>query len=115
MPHAAQTTDAGATLVHAGIDIIRSVLASNLPRSFYPTFSPSNPDVDGYLVEVLPSLQVYIWMLLGLPSVLQRLSIWHLADTCSWQVLPVSQRCICPPARALLPVVQACTAFITCT
>lgn len=54
-----QLTQAPPLLMAAGIDIICSVLASNLPRSFYPTFSPSDPDTDGYLVEVLPSLQVY--------------------------------------------------------
>ena len=65
----------------AGIDVVRSVIASNLPRSFYPTFSPSDPDMDGYSVEVLPSLQVYIWKLTGLPSVLQSLQICDLAGT----------------------------------
>ncbi|KAL3134106.1 hypothetical protein ABBQ32_008528 [Trebouxia sp. C0010 RCD-2024] len=40
-----------------GIEIIRSVVAADLPRSFYPTFRPSDPDSDGYTVEVLPSLQ----------------------------------------------------------
>lgn len=65
----------------AGIDVVRSVIASNLPRSFYPTFSPSDPDMDGYSVEVLPSLQVYIWKLIGLPSVLQSLHICDQAGT----------------------------------
>lgn len=54
----------------AGIDIIRSVVASNLPRSFYPTFSPSDPDMDGSSVEVLPSLQVQKLMPSGLPPLL---------------------------------------------
>lgn len=43
----------------AGVDIICSVVADHLPRSFFPTFRPSDPDTDGYLVQVLPSLQVY--------------------------------------------------------
>ena len=42
----------------AGIEIIRSVISADLPRSFYPDFRPSDPDPDGYSVEVLPSLQV---------------------------------------------------------
>lgn len=47
-------------LVAAGIDIIRSVVSADLPRSFYPSFRPSDPDNEGYSVEVLPSLQVDI-------------------------------------------------------
>lgn len=42
----------------SGVDSIRSVLANNLPASYFPTFSASDPDADGYSVQVLPSLQV---------------------------------------------------------
>lgn len=44
----------------SGVDAIRSVLANNLPASYFPTFSPSDPDADGYSVQVLPSLQVQL-------------------------------------------------------
>ncbi|KAL0039754.1 hypothetical protein WJX77_006967 [Trebouxia sp. C0004] len=40
-----------------GVDTICSVLANNLPASYFPSFSPSDPDADGYSVQVLPSLQ----------------------------------------------------------
>ncbi|KAL0021740.1 hypothetical protein WJX79_000457 [Trebouxia sp. C0005] len=46
-----------ACLCCKGVDAIRSVLANNLPASYFPTFSPSDPDADGYSVQVLPSLQ----------------------------------------------------------
>ena len=82
-----QLTQAQPLFMAAGIDTIRSVIASNLPRSFYPTFSPSDPDMDGYSVEVLPSLQVYMWKLLGLPSV------WQCLDICDWQ-LPAAHKAV---------------------
>lgn len=63
-------TQAQLLFMAAGIDIIRSVIASNLPRSFYPALSPSDPDTDGSSVEVLPSLQVHTLKLSGLPPAL---------------------------------------------
>jgi len=44
----------------SGVDAIRTVLANNLPASYFPTFSPSDPDADGYSVQALPSLQVHL-------------------------------------------------------
>ena len=44
----------------SGVDTIRSVLANHLPDSYFPIFSPSDPDGDGYSVQVLPSLQVQV-------------------------------------------------------
>lgn len=69
--HKALTRLTQALFMAAGIDIMRSVIASNLPMSFYPTLSPSDPEMDGSSVEVLPSLQVGALKPSGLPPVLQ--------------------------------------------
>ena len=78
----------------SGVDTIRSVLAKNLPASYFPIFSPSDPDADGYSVQVLPSLQVQLRTArhTAVPGQLHAVS-----NTCSvfHKLMPIQLRLAC--------------------